>query len=85
MGNEANRGYGLQGYGSHAQWVTCTMGYMGNRVWGMGYKGYGPHGQWGTWAIMYRGMGYRTYGPHGQWGTRVWGTLGHMYSLIPSQ
>ena len=35
MGNEAHRGYGVQG-----------MGYMGNSsTGGIGYKGYGPHGQ----------------------------------------
>ena len=35
MGNEAHRGYGVQG-----------MGHMGNSSTGcIGYKGYGPHGQ----------------------------------------
>ena len=35
MGNEAHRGYGVQG-----------MGHMGNSsTGGIGYKGYGPHGK----------------------------------------
>ena len=78
-------GIGNKGYGSHGQWVTRAMGYIGNRVQGYGVQGMDHMDNRGTWAIGYREMGYRTYGPHGQWATGVWGTLGHMYSLTPSQ
>ena len=74
-------GNGYRGYGPDGQWGTWH-----NRV----------QGVWTTWAMQtygaigYRDMrhmgnGYRGYGPHGQWGTGVWGTLGHMYLLTPSQ
>ena len=60
MGNEAQRGYGVQGYGPHGQqgvWGTQGMGHIGNRshgqwgTWAMGLMGHGAHGHWGPWAI----------------------------------
>ena len=40
MGNEAQRGYGVQ-----AMRPRGGMGYRGMGTGGMGYTGYGPHGQ----------------------------------------
>ena len=52
-GGMGYRGYGVQGYGPHRQWVTLAMGHMGN----------GAHGQGDPWA---RGpMGKGAHGPMG--------------------
>ena len=52
MGNEAHRGYGVQGMGhmgnrSHGQWGTWAMGPMGH-----GAMGNGAHGPMGDWNIF---------------------------------
>ena len=52
MGNEAQRGYGVQGYGPHGQ--QGHRGYGVHRVWAtwsIGHMANGAHGQWGTWAM----------------------------------
>ena len=58
MGNEAHRGYGVQGYGAHGEHVQDHVlneycQYLldldgGHGRWGMGH---GAHRQWGPWAI----------------------------------
>ena len=56
MSNKAHRGYGVQGYGPHGQYVA--QGVWGTR--GMGHMGNRSHGQWGTWT-----MGPMGHGPMG--------------------
>ena len=53
MGNEAHRGYGVQGYGAHGEHV---QDHVLNEYWQYlldldGDMGDGAHGQWGPWAI----------------------------------
>ena len=84
LGNEANRGYGVQGY--EPTWAITAQGVWGTG--GMDNMGNRSHGQWGTWAMGPMGngahgaivyMGYRVQGyrPHRPWGLWAMGAQGY--------
>ena len=70
MGNEAHRGYGVQGYEPHGQQQHRGYGVQGVwATWAIGHMANAAHGQWGLWAM----------GPMGPW---VIGTFLPIASLL---
>ena len=63
MGNEAHRGYEVQGMGHMGNSGTGGIGYKA-----MGHMGNRSHGQWGTWAMDLWAMGPMGNGAHGPMG-----------------